>query len=87
MYHLIEPLQQFCRSGSLKMNLTSEKLDTQTEVTQLDIKYSQDPNQEFLEFQVSDSVLPGFVLEIRSVRIGQTCISLRLQASKTKNDA
>lgn len=84
MYHLIESLQQFCRSGSLKMNLTSEKLDTQT---QLGIKYSQDPNQELLEFQVSDSVLPGFVLEIGSVLIGQTCISLRLQISKTKNDA
>lgn len=84
MYHLIEPLQQFSRSGNLKMNLTSEKLGMQT---QLGIKYSQDPNQELLEFQVSDSVLPGFVLEIRSVLIGQTCISLRLQVSKTKNDA
>lgn len=84
MYHLIEPLQQFSRSGSLKMNLTSEKLGMQT---QPGIKYSQDPNQKLLEFQVSDSVLPGFVLEIRSVLIGQTCISLRLQVSKTKNDA
>lgn len=50
------------------MNLDKfTKLDTLTEVTQPCIKYSQGLNQEFLEFQVSDSVLPGFVLEIYSV--------------------